>query len=159
MKSSSTSSSNSAAPIDPARALAVAAARIADDKKGEHTLVFHVGSVLAITEYFVITSASNRRLVRAIVDDIEAGLKVQLDRSPIRIEGVSEQQWVLMDYGDAVVHVFSDEVRAFYEIERLYKDMPRVEWADNAADADADEDAAADSDAANDSDESDESAT
>jgi ribosome-associated protein len=115
---------------DPSLDLAVVAARIADDKQGQHTLVFQVGGVLAITEYFVITSASNRRLVRTIVDDIEVGVRAQLGRSPLRVEGVSEQQWVLIDYGDAVVHVFADEVRAFYEIERLYRDVPRIAWQD-----------------------------
>jgi ribosome-associated protein len=108
--------------------LAVAAARIADDKKGEQTLVIAVGDLLAITDYFVITSASNRRLVRSIVDDIEQGVREQLGRSPLRVEGVAEQQWVLMDYGDVVVHVFADDVRAYYEIERLYRDVPLVDW-------------------------------
>jgi ribosome-associated protein len=113
--------------------LAITAARIADDKKGEQTLVIAVGDVLAITDFFVITSASNRRLVRSIVDDIEQGVREQLGRSPLRIEGISEQQWVLMDYGDVVIHVFSDDVRAYYEIERLYRDVPLVDWRPDAA--------------------------
>lgn len=111
-----------------AAALAVTAARTADDKKAERTLVLFVGDVLSITEYFVITSASNRRLVRTVVDEIEAAVREQHGRSPLRVEGVAEQQWVLIDYGDAVVHVFSDEIRAYYEIERLYRDVPKVDW-------------------------------
>lgn len=108
--------------------LARTCARAADDKKGESTLVLAVGEVLAITEYFVITSASNRRLVRTLVDSIEEAVRAEHGRSPLRVEGVSEQQWVLVDYGDVVVHVFSDEMRAYYEIERLYRDVPKVDW-------------------------------
>ena len=114
--------------LDNARDLALTAARTADDKKAEHTVVLQVGNVLAITEFFVITSASNRRLVKTVVDSIEEAVREVHGRSPLRAEGVSEQQWVLIDYGDVVVHVFADEVRAYYEIERLYRDVPRVEW-------------------------------
>ena len=113
---------------EDARTLAIAAARAADDAHGSDVLVFFVGDVLAVTEYFVIAGAPNRRLVNAIVDDIEADLKARLGRAPIRVEGVREQQWVLIDYGDVVVHVFLDEIREFYEIERLYTDVPRIDW-------------------------------
>ena len=111
-----------------AEAIAVTAARTADDKKAERTLVLFVGDVLSITDYFVITSASNRRLVRMVVEEIEQAVREQHGRSPLRVEGVAEQQWVLIDYGDAVVHVFSDEIRAYYEIERLYRDVPKIDW-------------------------------
>ena len=111
-----------------AAALAITAARAADDKKAENTIVLQVGNVLGITEYFVITSASNRRLVRTIVDAVEEQVRAEHGRSPLRSEGVGEQQWVLVDFGDVVVHVFADDVRAYYEIERLYRDVPRLEW-------------------------------
>lgn len=113
-----------------ARELACLAARVADDKKADHTLVLAVGDVLQITDYFVITSASNRRLVKTVVDAVEEEVRAALGRSPIRMEGVSEQQWVLVDYGDVVVHVFSEDIRMYYEIERLYRDVPKVPWAD-----------------------------
>jgi ribosome-associated protein len=115
-------------PLSP-REVAVLAARTADDKKATDTLVIEVGPILAVTEYFVITSASNRRLVRALTDDIEARIREETGRSPLRVEGAREQQWVLIDYGDVVVHVFSDETRSFYEIERLYRDAALVDWA------------------------------
>jgi ribosome-associated protein len=113
-----------------ARELACVAARAADEKKAEHTIVLAVGDVLAITDYFVITSASNRRLVKSVVDAVEEAVREQLGRSPIRTEGASEQQWVLVDYGDVVVHIFAEEIRAYYEIERLYRDVPKVAWAE-----------------------------
>ena len=96
--------------------------------KADDTLILGVGELLSITEYFVVASASNRRLVRAIVDSIEDAVREQHQRSPLRIEGLTEQQWVLIDYGDVVVHVFTEETRAYYEIERLYRDVPRVDW-------------------------------
>lgn len=108
--------------------LAKVAARAADEKKAEHTVILAVGDVLAITDYFVITSAGNRRLVRSVVDAIEEAVRTATGRSPIRSEGVSEQQWVLLDYGDVVVHVFAEEIRMYYEIERLYRDVARVPW-------------------------------
>ena len=111
------------------RDLAIVAARAADDKKATDTLVLEVGPILAITEYFVITSASNRRLVRSVADEVEAKVREASGRSPLRVAGAREQQWVLVDYGDFVVHVFSDETRSFYEIERLYRDAPVIEWA------------------------------
>jgi ribosome-associated protein len=116
--------------IDDALVLAKAAARAADAKQGTETIILPVGDILGITEYFVVTGASNRRLVRAVADDIEQKIREECGRSPGRTEGLREQQWVLLDYGDVVVHVFLEETRQFYEIERLYKDVPRVEWRD-----------------------------
>ncbi len=116
-------------PTD-AEALTVAltAARAADEKHGVDIVVLQVGDVLAITEYFVIASASNRRLVRTLVDDIAERVRIDTGRSPRRTEGAGEQQWVLVDYGDVVVHVFLDEIREFYDIERLYRDVPAIAW-------------------------------
>ncbi|MEY4360759.1 MAG: hypothetical protein RL391_65 [Actinomycetota bacterium] len=115
-------------PIADSSVVATLAARAADDKQGIDTIVIQVGEILAITESFVVTSAPNRRLVRAIADEIESRVKAETGRSPGRVEGHREQQWVLIDYGDVVVHVFLHETREFYEIERLYKDAPRREW-------------------------------
>ena len=107
---------------------AIEIARIADDKKADEVLVLHVGEVLGITEYFVLSVASNPRLVGAIADEVTSQMRERYGRSPIRTEGIREQMWVLVDYGDVVVHVFAEETRRFYEIERLYKDVPKVEW-------------------------------
>ena len=113
--------------------LAVRAARVADSMKAGDILVLHVGDVLALTEYFVVASASNKRLVDAIVDEVEAQVREAIGRSPIRVEGAREHQWVLIDYGDVIVHVFLSEIRDFYEIERLYNDVPKVEWDDGSS--------------------------
>ena len=107
---------------------AIEIARITDDKKADEVLVLHVGEVLGITEYFVLSGASNPRLVGAIADEVTSKMRERYGRSPIRTEGIREQIWVLVDYGDVVLHVFAEETRRFYEIERLYKDVPKVEW-------------------------------
>lgn len=114
---------------DNGRALALLAARTADDKKGDDVLVLDVGDVLSIAGWFVIASASNSRLVESLADDIERAAKAELGIIPVRMEGHREKQWVLIDYGDVVVHVFHKEMRDFYEIERLYGDVPRLDWA------------------------------
>jgi len=122
--------------VDSSMALAVSAARAASDLKASDVIILDVGDVLSIAGYFVVASASNPRQVRAVVDAIEAKVKVELQRSPVRTEGIREQQWTLIDYGDVVVHVFLDTVREFYEIERLYMDAPRVEWESETAELD-----------------------
>ena len=81
--------------------LARVIAGIADAEHGSDVLVLEVGDVLGVTEYFVIVSASNRRLVRTLVDEIEVQTREHKGRSPLRSEGVRENQWVLVDYGDA----------------------------------------------------------
>lgn len=108
--------------------LARLAAQAADDKQGINTIVLNVGEVLAITELFVVTSANNSSQVRTIANEVSARIREQLGLSPLHSEGVSEQQWVLLDYGDVVVHIFSESTRQFYEIERLYTDVPTVNW-------------------------------
>jgi ribosome-associated protein len=115
-----------------ARDLAVRTARIADAMKASDILVLHVGDVLALTEYFVVASAPNRRLVDAVVEEVEAQVRQATGRSPIRVEGAREHQWVLVDYGDVIAHVFLTEIREFYEIERLYNDVPKVDWDDGS---------------------------
>jgi len=104
-----------------------AAAAVADDKQGFDTTVLEVGAVMGITDFFVITSGSNTRQVRTIAEEIEKRLKVLGVGQP-RVEGRSDLTWVLIDYGDLVIHVFLEETRRFYDIERLYRDVPVIDW-------------------------------
>lgn len=105
------------------------AAQAADSKLGEKTVILSVGDALGITEAFVITSGGNARQVRTIADEVELQLKKAEGRAPIRIEGLDDARWVLMDYGDFLVHVFVDEAREFYDLEHLWADAPRVAWS------------------------------
>lgn len=104
------------------------AARAAAEKLGTDTLVIDVGDVLAITEFFVVTTGANKRQVRAIVDEVEREITASGGPKPIRIEGRDTFDWVLMDFGEFVVHVFESELRSYYELERLWDDCPLVEW-------------------------------
>jgi ribosome-associated protein len=96
-------------------------------------VVLEVAEVLAICGWFVIASAANDRQVKAIVDEIEEQVDLIGGPKPKRIEGLDARQWVLMDYGDVVVHVFTEDTRAFYDLERLWADVPRVAWDPDAA--------------------------
>ncbi len=113
---------------DFARRLAVAAAAAASEKKGEHTVVLEVGPILAITDFFVITSATNTRQVRTITEEVQLALKRAGSIRPNKVEGLDDARWVLMDYGDFVVHVFLDEARSYYQLERLWADAPVLEF-------------------------------
>jgi ribosome-associated protein len=118
---------------DQVREWARTAARAASAKGGEETVIIEVGGVLAITDAFVITSGRNTRQVKTIAEEVEAKLKSDGGISPLRVEGLGDSQWVLLDYGDLVIHVFLDETREFYDLERLWSDAPRVAWEDEAA--------------------------
>jgi ribosome-associated protein len=117
------------------RMRAVVAARAADDKQGTDTVGLDVGEILAIADWFVITSGSNPRQVRTIAEEVEAKVKAASGEGPLRIEGMDDARWVLLDFGDVVVHVFLEEVRAFYELERLWGDVARLDWEAEAAGA------------------------
>lgn len=121
-------SSDSAAAhsLSDAHRRAGIAAHAADDKQGVDIRVLDVGDIISIAEAFVFVSASNTRLVRTIVDEIELALKLSDDEGPRSVEGLDDASWVLMDYGDVIVHVFLDEEREYYRLERLYGDAPRV---------------------------------
>ena len=105
------------------------AAQAAAGKTDESTVVLDVGDVLSITGYFVITGGTNSRQVKAIAEEVEEQLALEEDLKPLRTEGLDTLRWVLLDYGDFVVHVFLDEARRYYELERLWADVPRVAWA------------------------------
>ncbi len=113
----------------------LAAARAAAAKTDEETVVLEVGEVLAITGYFVITGGRNPRQVKTVAEEVEAAVVAAGGPKPLRTEGLDSLRWVLLDYGDFVVHVLLDEARAYYELERLWADVARVEWRDPAESA------------------------
>ncbi|MHB8287909.1 MAG: ribosome silencing factor [Acidimicrobiales bacterium] len=108
--------------------LAVTAARAADAKMGIDTVVLEMGSLLGVTDAFVITAGANARQVRTLVDEVERQVALAGGRSPNRVEGLSEARWVLMDYGDFIVHVFLDEAREYYSLERLWGNAEKISW-------------------------------
>ena len=100
------------------------AVRAAADKKAHDIVVLDIGPTLAITDYFLICSGSSDRQVRTIAEEVEVKLKED-GLPPLRSEGESGGGWILIDYGEFVVHVFTDEMRQYYDLERLWKDVPR----------------------------------
>ncbi|MGN6751373.1 MAG: ribosome silencing factor [Intrasporangium sp.] len=111
---------------DQSLRLAKVAALAAEDKLAERVTAIDVSDQLPLTDVFVIASAPTERQVGAIVDEVEDKLR-EHGAKPIRREGEREGRWVLIDFGDIVVHVQHDEEREFYALERLWKDCPEVD--------------------------------
>lgn len=103
--------------------LAVAAAL---DKKATNLDVLSVGALTSIADYFIIASAGSERQATAIADHVVDLLKSELGVRPLLIEGMTPGRWVLIDFGDFIVHIFTEEVRRFYGLERLWGDAPNV---------------------------------
>jgi ribosome-associated protein len=109
------------------RKAAIAAARAAADKQATDIVVLDVHEIIVITDFFVICSAASDRQVKTVIDAVEGALR-GLGERPVRREGEPGAGWSLLDYIDVVVHVFGEEERAYYDLERLWKDAPRVAW-------------------------------
>lgn len=126
---------------DHARELVRVAARAADSKKAEDLVALDVSGPLPLTDAFLLASGDNERNVLAIASAVEEAL-IDAGTKPIRREGRSEGRWVLLDFGDLVVHVFHEEDRMFYSLERLWKDCPTLPLGlDEPADAEAEAEA------------------
>ena len=113
------------AATDHALTLIRAAAEAASDKLASDIVAFDVSEQLVITDAFLVCSAPNDRQVKAIVDEIEDRL-LRIGSKPVRREGERDGRWVLLDYSDIVVHVQHEEERAFYALERLWRDCPVI---------------------------------
>lgn len=115
--------------------LAVVAARAAAERKAEEIIALDVSEQLVLTDVFLIASGTNERQVSAIVDAVEEAMH-KAGAKPIRREGRSEARWVLLDFGDVVVHVQHAEDRVYYALERLWKDCPVVPLPDDVTNGD-----------------------
>lgn len=98
----------------------------AGDKKAFRPLVLDLQELASFTDYFVIASGANQRQVQAICDAVEEELKKRLRVRPLRIEGYAAAEWVLLDYGDFIFHVFEEQARQFYELERLWREARQI---------------------------------
>jgi ribosome-associated protein len=112
--------------------LATVAARAASEKQATDILVLDVRELIVITDYFVIVSGRSDRQVKTIAESIEEALRGEGEK-PLRREGRREGRWILLDYLDFVVHVFLEEEREFYGLERLWADAPSIDWSHAAA--------------------------
>jgi ribosome-associated protein len=110
--------------LDPEVRLAL---HCAAEKKATDLIVLDLREIASFAEFFVIASGANQRQVQAICDEINEQVKKQLKVRPVRVEGYSAAEWVLLDYGDFIVHIFNKESREFYDLERLWRDAKRVD--------------------------------
>ncbi len=110
--------------------LVVIAAEAASDKLAQNIIAFDVSEQLVITDAFVLCSAPNDRQVKSIVDEVEDRLRA-VGAKPIRREGERDGRWVLIDYGEIVVHVQHEEERAYYSLERIWRDCPAIPLPDS----------------------------
>ena len=99
------------------------------DKKAEDIRIIEIGDISVIADYFVIANGTNPNQVSALVDSVEQEL-AKVDVTPKRIEGIGNASWVLMDYGDIIIHIFSKEDRAFYDLERIWRDGKTIAQED-----------------------------
>lgn len=104
------------------------------DKKGIDVALLDVSGLLVITDVFIIASGTSRRHVLALADDVESALKL-LDRRPLRREGMDDAKWLLLDFGDIVIHLFDVETRAYYDLERLWGDAERLGYKGASSEA------------------------
>ncbi|HVM20942.1 MAG TPA: ribosome silencing factor [Egibacteraceae bacterium] len=112
--------------------LALTAAAAASDKKGTDIRILDLGELLGITDYFVLVSASNDRQLATIVDEVQRKT-AETGRKPRRREGTPDTGWMLLDYGEVVVHAFTAEQRDYYALERLWRDAPVVPFDEPSA--------------------------
>ena len=110
-------------------------AKVADESKADYVKILNVGPRLAITDYFVIIGAGNTRLTRRIAEDIQANLK-KYNIYAMHIEGAAEGNWILIDFDDFVVHIFTDEYRQYYDLERLWRDSKVIRIKASGTDID-----------------------
>jgi ribosome-associated protein len=108
-----------------ARALLTVAAAAADSKQGEDLVALDVSGPLPLTDIFLLVTGRNERNVQAIAGEIEDKM-IEAGAKPLRREGRAEGRWILLDFGDIVVHVFHEEDRMYYSLERLWKDCPTI---------------------------------
>jgi ribosome-associated protein len=118
-------------PLAPFPAEVQEAVRAAAAKKAGHIAVLDLRQGGAFTDFFIVCSGQNARQVKAIVDGIEEGLRKAYQRKPSHVEGYGDSDWILLDYFDFIVHVFTPETREFYGLERLWGRAERVEFADD----------------------------
>ena len=119
---------DAAQAVEPEEAVMIAA-RAAGEKKATDIVVLDMRQIASFTEYFLICTGANQRQVKAISDGIEEQLR-KAGKRPLHIEGYSSAEWILLDYGDFIAHVFSGASRRFYDLERLWRDGKRVEIKD-----------------------------
>ncbi|MGI6578236.1 MAG: ribosome silencing factor [Eubacteriales bacterium] len=113
------------------RELAKNIAQLLDNKKGLDIEVMKIDELTIIADYFVLCTGTSITHLRALADEVEQKLKESQSQLPLKVEGYDTGGWILMDYGSVIVHLFTDETRKYYSLERLWSDAPRVAVGDD----------------------------
>jgi ribosome-associated protein len=113
--------------IAESRANAIVAAKIADEYRSKEIVILDLTGITPIVDFFVVATGATRRQMHAVAEEVDRVFE-QTGSPRVGLEGYRESSWILQDYGDIVLHVFTDEMRKLYDLERLYADAPRVEW-------------------------------
>lgn len=119
--------------LPASRDVALAAARAAADKLAERVVILDVHELIVITDFFVICSAASERQLKTVIEAVQDAVRKDLGVRPVRREGEAGAGWWLLDYVDVVVHVFGDEERDYYDLERLWRDAPRLDRGEESA--------------------------
>ena len=128
--SPTTKKANPPSPVyDRKRSLLAACqcAELAENMRGKETIVLDLTEVTPIVDYFVITTGTSGRQMRSVADEIDRAMRSTGSR-PRSVEGINDANWILEDFGDIVLHVFSEEARKLYDLEHLWADAPRIDW-------------------------------
>ena len=122
-----TTATSTQSRLDVGRKLALVCASVAAEHRGRDVLVLDLRKLTQMVDYFVIATGTSRRQLHTMADEIDRNLNLLGERK-MGIEGYSDSRWVLLDYGNVVVHLFDDETRRYYDLENLWGDAERVEW-------------------------------
>jgi ribosome-associated protein len=120
-------SSETTAHLPLSLARAALCARVAEDHKGQDILVLDMRGITPLYDFFVLVNGVSRRQIHTITEEVDAALHAEGEQR-LSIEGFEASRWVVQDYGDVVVHVFDPQTRAYYALEELWADAPRVDW-------------------------------
>jgi ribosome-associated protein len=133
----------STATLTKSRSLehACLAAKVCDDLRGKDTVVLDLTRVTPLFDYFVISTGNSRRQLHAIAEEVQKTLKTRGSQR-LSLEGWESSKWIVEDFGDVVIHLFTEEARGLYDLENLWGDAPRIDWADLVERFVDDEDAA-----------------
>ncbi|HWS53388.1 MAG TPA: ribosome silencing factor, partial [Pyrinomonadaceae bacterium] len=124
-----------ATAAEPLDERVLTALHAAADKKAVGLVVLDLRAVASFTDFFVIASGTNVRQVQAVADEVVERVRKEHRAKPARVEGYNTAEWVLLDYGDFILHVFEEKARRFYDLERLWRDAARVPLPEELADA------------------------
>lgn len=122
--------------IAESRENAIICAKIAEQYRGRDTVILDLTGITPIVDFFVISTGSTRRQMHAVAEEADRILKERGSKR-VGLEGYRESNWILQDYGDVVLHVFTEDMRKLYDLERLWADAPRVEWEPDEAASEA----------------------